>query len=61
MARIIGDPAMARAARVNYAPITCIRLADVNGDGSRDVVVDDKGLGLGWVNDGKGYFSFQAP
>ena len=61
LARIIGDPATWPGAQINYAPITRIRLADVNGDGSRDLVVDDRGLGLGWVNDGKGFFSFQAP
>lgn len=61
LARIIGDPATWPGSQINYAPITRIRLADVNGDGSQDLVVDDRGLGLGWVNDGRGYFSFQTP
>lgn len=59
--RIIGDPSTWPGSLINWAPITRIRLADIDGDGSRDVIVDDRGLGLGWVNDGTGHFTFQAP
>ncbi len=59
--RIIGDPATWPGALETGSPITRIRLADIDGDGSRDIVVDNKALGLGWVNDGRGYFTFRSP
>lgn len=59
--RIIGDPATWPGTLETGSPITRIRLADVDGDGSRDIVVDNKALGLGWANDGRGYFTFRSP
>ena len=37
--------------------IDWIRLQDVNGDGYRDIVVDDASIGVTWLNDGLGTFS----
>ena len=59
--RIIGDPATWPGTLETGSPITRIRLADVDGDGSRDIVVDNNALGLGWANDGRGYFTFRSP
>ena len=36
--------------------ITWVRLQDFDGDGHRDIVVDDAALGLVWINDGHGRF-----
>ena len=37
--------------------IDWIRLQDVNGDGHRDILVDDASIGVAWLNDGRGRFS----
>ena len=36
--------------------IDWVRLQDFDGDGHRDIVVDDAALGLVWINDGHGRF-----
>jgi hypothetical protein len=59
--RIIGDPAAWPGAQPFTQVIQRIRTVDIDGDGSRDIVLDDKGRGLGWVNDGNGHFTFQIP
>ena len=60
-ARIIGDPATWPGSQPSTQAIVRVRTVDIDGGGSRDIVLDDKGRGLGWVNDGQGYFTFQAP
>lgn len=60
-ARIVGDLATWPGAQPNTQVVVRVRTVDIDGDGSRDIVLDDRGRGLGWVNDGQGYFSFQAP
>jgi hypothetical protein len=35
-----------------------IRLVDINGDGVPDILVDDAGRHLRWINDGSGKFTF---
>ena len=58
-----GDRAFADAtARVEGAQsadpwIDWIRLQDVNGDGLRDILVDDASIGVTWLSDGLGRFS----
>jgi hypothetical protein len=48
----------------NAVPPAWIHLVDMTGDGAPDLVVDDAGSlqgwgnGLGWANDGNGYFTF---
>jgi hypothetical protein len=36
--------------------IDWIRIQDFNGDGFKDVVVDDAARNIVWLNDGSGYF-----
>jgi hypothetical protein len=59
MERIIGDELswMGRKARW----IDWIRLIDVDGDADLDILLDDAARGLGWLNDGSGFFSFYVP
>jgi len=49
----------------NAGNVYWMHLVDMNGDGAADLVVDDVGRlqgrpneGLGWANDGSGYFTF---
>jgi hypothetical protein len=60
-ARIIGDLATWEGAASGQQAVFWIRLVDTNGDGARDILLDDKGRGLGWVNDGVGNFTFRSP
>ena len=60
-ARIIGDLATWEGAASGQQAVFWIRLVDTNGDGARDILLDDKGRGLGWVNDGVGNFTFRLP
>ena len=41
--------------------IDWVRLQDINGDGHRDIVVDDRARGLIWLNNGVGGFDRSAP
>jgi hypothetical protein len=61
LARIIGDPATWPGSQPFAQVIVRVRTVDIDGDGSRDIVPDNKGRGLGWVNDGRGYFTFRSP
>jgi hypothetical protein len=60
-ARIIGDPGTWEGAQSGQQAVFWIRLVDTNGDGARDILLDDKGRGLGWLNDGVGNFTFRSP
>jgi VCBS repeat protein len=48
----------------NAAAVDWMHLVDMNGDGAPDIVIDDPTPtlqwpnGLGWANDGNGYFTF---
>jgi hypothetical protein len=59
--RIVGDPATWPGAQPGTPAVFRIRMVDVDGNGSRDLLLEDRGAGLGWVNDGTGHFTFQAP